>query len=134
MCQRWLNFSSREQSTISLDTSQNCGLLCYLHHFSPQIQYVLMCLVQKQLLHLPVIPGMSRHDLLLLGSSLDTYTKSVMDFCLRDWRNTLVMVPSMSKETCWVKMNCHSQFLAQADLGEILGKNLHVLVKKKSCF
>lgn len=34
MCQRWLSFSSREQSAISLDISQNSGLLCWLHQSS----------------------------------------------------------------------------------------------------
>lgn len=34
MYQRWLNFSSREQGTISLNISQNSGLLCWLHQSS----------------------------------------------------------------------------------------------------
>lgn len=45
VCQRWLSFSSREQSTISLDISQNNGLLCCLHYssLSPMIQHTHMC-------------------------------------------------------------------------------------------
>lgn len=75
---------------------------------------------------------MSRHDLLLLGSSLDTHSESIMDFCLEDCRNTLVMSTFNEQgESCWVKMNCCSHFPAQTVLGELLGTKLHVLVKKK---
>ena len=74
---------------------------------------------------------MSRHDFLLLGSRLDTHSGSVMDFCLEGWRNTLVMGTFNEQgESCWVKMNHHSHFLAQRVLGELLETKLYVLAKK----
>lgn len=54
-----------------------------------------------------------------------------MDFCLEDWRNTLVMgIFYEQEESCWVKMNHHSHLLAQTVLGELLGTKLRGLARK----
>jgi len=54
-----------------------------------------------------------------------------MDFCLEGWRNVLVMGTfSEQKESCWVKKNHDSQFLALRVLSERLGAKLHGLARK----
>lgn len=74
---------------------------------------------------------MSRHDFLLLGSDLGTHSGSIIDFCLEDWRNTLVMGTfNEQEESCWVKMNHHSHFIAQRVLSEPLGTKLCGLARK----